>query len=456
MNKIFRVIAGSFITVLFVSCQNYEPLAFKPDDILEELEEERKLLEEKYELSIAHAEKLMSQRNRKLKKLHLEYEKLQKIAEIKTPLPNPTLEFGPSFGSRLGETEASSTQPFIGLGFTVPLGPRLARNDDLNKAKEIQAYNNIVIEHRKLFLDLRKVFVHHQISQQKLEILSKLERALELSKKTTEKLIELGTATKLGLSQVKLQLKELRILKIDYLSQLEESKAAFASLLNIPISEVAKFKLMKLKHKGIEVDLNSINEIALSNNFELAAKEMEFHISDYQLKLELAKQYPDLNFGISSENEVGEKKRTVSVPFSIELPVFDRNKHSISEAYSERNNKIESYKQALSQTLTDLEKSFNQYQYSKVKNKLITEEIIPLAKETTSDAEKSLKFGSIDVLRYLDLVIQNKKYQLEAISIKEELWEKAFSLEKSAGYPFFQMALPQKPNLKKSFKSMVE
>ena len=456
MIKTFRGIARAMTTLLFVSCQSYKPLALEPKNILKELEEDRKLSQVKYELSILSAEQLMSQRNRKLKQLHLEYIKLQQIAEIKTPLPNPTLEFGPSIGSRLGETEASSTQPFVGLGFTIPLGPRLARNDDLNKAKEVQAYNYIVIEHRKLFLDLREAFVHHQLSQQKLEVLSKLEKTLELSKKTTEKLIELGTATKLGLSQVKLQLNELRVLKIDYLSQFEESKAVLASLLDIPISEVSKFKLKELKHKELEVDLKSINEIALDNNFDLAAKEMEFHISDYELKLELAKQYPDLNFGISSENEVGEKKRTVNVPFSIELPVFDRNKHSISEAYSERNNKIESYKQVLSQTLTDLEKSFNQYQYSKVKNKLITEEIIPLSKDTTSDAEKSLKFGSIDVLRYLDLVIQNKKYQLEAISIKEELWEKAFSLEESAGYPFFQMALPQKPNLKKSFKSMVE
>ncbi|MCM8526775.1 MAG: TolC family protein, partial [Lentisphaeraceae bacterium] len=158
MNNIFRVIAGSIFCLVFVSCQSYKPMAIVPKDIFEELSENRKLPKNESEFTLMAAEKVMSQRNRSLRKLRLEYEKLQKIADIKTPFPNPSIEFGPSFGSHLEGAEASSTQPFVGLGFTIPLGPRLARNDDLNKAKELQAYNKIVIEHRKLYLELRKAF----------------------------------------------------------------------------------------------------------------------------------------------------------------------------------------------------------------------------------------------------------------------------------------------------------
>ena len=456
MNNIFRVIAGSIFCLVLVSCQSYKPMAIVPKDILEELSENRKLPKNESEFTLMAAEKVMSQRNRSLRKLRLEYEKLQKIADIKTPFPNPSIEFGPSFGSHLEGAEASSTQPFVGLGFTIPLGPRLARNDDLNKAKELQAYNKIVIEHRKLYLELRKAFIDYQLSQQNLEVTAKLEKTLGISKKTTEKLIELGTATKLGLSQVMLQISELQILKADFKSQLEESKSVLASLLDISISEVSKLKLKKLKHNDINFKLKEMNEIALDNSFELAAEEMEFYILDFELKLELAKQYPDLNFGVSSEDEVGEKKRTISIPFSIELPVFDRNQHSISEAFSNRQNKIEGYKTILADTLTNLEKLYQQYQHSKSKIKMISEEIIPLAKETVLDAEKSLKFGSIDILRYLDLVIQNQKYQLEAISQEKDLWEKAFLLERTAGYPFVQFNQNKQANLKKSFKDMVK
>lgn len=456
MIYILRGLAGIIMFTAFTSCQSYKPLALEPQNILKDLEESRKLPQDKYDFSISAAEKLMSQRNRKLKKLHLEYEKLQKIAEIKTSLPNPTLEFGPSFGSRLGETEASSTQPFVGVGFSVPLGPRLARNDDINKAKEIQAYNNVVIEHRKLFLDLREAFVLCQLAQKRLEVISKLGKTLIVSKETTEKLIELGTATKLGLSQIELQIKELSLLKIDYLSQFEESKATLASLLDIPISELSKLQLQGIKHKEIVLNLDDLKEIALNNNFALTAEEMEFHISDYELKLELARQYPDLNFGVSSEDEVGERKRTISVPFSVELPFFDRNQQSISESFSRRQGKIEDYKNVLAQILLDLEKSFKQYQLSKAKKAIITEQMTPLVEELSIHAEKSLKFGSIDILRYLDLVIQNKKYQLDVISHTEDLWQKSFSLERTTGFPIFQFVNNQQFNLKESFKSMVK
>ncbi|MCM8534293.1 MAG: TolC family protein [Lentisphaeraceae bacterium] len=456
MNKIFRVIAGFSLLILFVSCQSYKPLALKPNEILKELEESRKLPSSNQVLHFSDAEKIMSQRNRTLKQLKLEYEKLQKIADIKTPFPNPTLEIGPSFGSRLGETEASSTQPFIGLGFTIPLGPRLARNDDLNRAKEIQAYNNIVVEHRKLYFELREAFINYQLSQQTLEVISKLGKTLELSKKTTEKLIELGSATKLGLSQVKLQMKELAIQELEYKSQLEESRASLAKLLDIPASEITQLKAISLKQKNLTFTLSQINELALDNNLDLAMKEMEFHISDYELKLELAKQYPDLSIGISGENEVGEKKRTLSLPFSIELPVFDRNQHAISESLSNREIKIENYKATLAETLNNLEKTLKQYHHSKAKVKMISEEIIPLANETVSDAEKSLKFGSIDVLRYLDLVVQNQQYQLEAISQQKDLWERALSLEKVSGLPLVNFSEKNPANLKNLFKNMVK
>ncbi|MCM8542095.1 MAG: TolC family protein [Lentisphaeraceae bacterium] len=456
MNKLLRLIAGFLVLILFASCQSYKPMVLEPNNIIKELEKSRKLSSSNQAFNFSDAERLMSERNRHLKKLKLEYEKLQKIANIKTPFPNPSLELGPAFGSNLGQTAASSTQPFIGLGFTIPLGPRLARSDDLNKAKELQAYNKIVIEHRKLYFDLRKAYIDYQLSQQTLEVISKLEKTLELSQKTTEKLIQLGSATKLGLSQVKLQIKELNIQKLDYKSKLEDSLAVLSSLLDIPNSEIAKLKAERFNHKDITLSLEKINALALDNNLALAAEEMEFHVADYELKVELAKQYPDLTIGVSSEDEVGEKKRTISIPFSIDLPVFDRNQHSISAAYSNRQIKIETYKSILAEILTTLEKNYKQYNHSKSKVRMISEEILPLAQETVSDAEKSLKFGSIDVLRYLDLVVQNQQYQLDAISQHRDFWERTLSLEKVTGIPLVKFTQNDPNGLKNTFKPMVK
>lgn len=456
MNNLFRGGVGFSIILLFVSCQSYTPMAFEPKEILSELKESRKLSSSGKTFKFSDAEKLMSERNRILKHLKLEYEKLQKISEIKTPLPNPTLEVGPAFGSRLGETSASSTQPFVGLGFSIPLGPRLARNDDLNKAKAFQAYNNIVIEHRQLYFELREAYVNYQLSKQMLEVIGKLQNTLQVSKKTTEKLIEIGSATKLGLSQVKLQIKELKIQEFEYKSILEESIAKLALLVDAEPATFKELKVQSIELEEIRLPFEKVSSISVDNNLELAKEEMLFHLSDYELKLELAKQYPDLNIGISSEDEVGEKMRTISIPFSIELPVFDRNQQAISEAFSNRQISLESYKTVLAQTLTVLEQSFKQYQNSRSKNNLMEKELLPLSQETVLDAEKSLKFGSIDVLRYLDLVTQNQRYQLEAISLQKDLWEKVIALEKTAGVPLVKFTENDPGSLQPTFKQLVK
>jgi len=131
-----------FVTIiLLVSCQTYESVSFKPEKVLSDLQKKRIQPMSQGTLSFSDAAKLMKQNNLRLKRLLQAYKGYQAVSELNTPMPNPELEFGPAFGTGLSEKSASSTQPFIGLGFSIPLGPRLRRSDELNHLNALKAYN---------------------------------------------------------------------------------------------------------------------------------------------------------------------------------------------------------------------------------------------------------------------------------------------------------------------------
>ena len=433
---------------LLFACQSYKALDLKPIEIIKEVEESREFSSNKT-FNFDMAAKLMSEKNRSLKVLRLKYEKFKSIAAVKTPLPNPSVEFGPSFGSNLAEKTASSAQPFVSIGFSIPLGPRLARNDDVNQARELEAYNNYVIEHRKLFFKLRRAYSRVYFAQSLGEEYRKIEATLNISKNVTMKLIKMGSATRLALSQAKLQISQLKVNRLTIKAELDTALGALTSLINVDTGSLSRYKIELFD--VVSMDTTKLKLLLLDNNMDLAVHEMAFHIADGELKLALAEQYPDLNIGFSGENEVGEKKRTFSLPFSIELPLFDKNEQAISAAFSTRQIRLEEYKESLAGCLAQLEQGIVQYENAQAKERLIKNEIVPLSKKTNEDAEKSLKLGSINVLRYLDFVVQNQEYQIDLIESQKEFWEKRLCLEEISGAPLINFS-----SLKKSLKPMVK
>ena len=85
----------------FISCQTYEPVELKPQEILNEIETQRSQELDLDEFTFAEAAKTMDENILRLQQIRQKYQGLQKVADIKTPWPNPSLTAGPAKGSRL-------------------------------------------------------------------------------------------------------------------------------------------------------------------------------------------------------------------------------------------------------------------------------------------------------------------------------------------------------------------
>ena len=432
MKKILSVGAVLFLAS---SCQTYQKMALEPEEILTDLNKQRQRLSNSQEMTFVQAAQIMDENNLQLEQIRKAYEGFQSIAAIKTPLPNPSLEIGAAFGSRLSGTTASSSQPFVGLGFSIPLGPRLRRNDELNQVLALKAYNEQVLQHRELYFELRSAYVSFSLSQKAMQVQAEMEANLELTKKATTKLFDIGSVTKLGLNAVEVQLARLKLGQIDTKINAQSSLSELAKLLVLEEESLRQAKFNSLPELAMQMSFDSLRSKLIRNGADLARAEMSFHLSDAELRLDLAKQYPDLNVGFSGDQEVGEKRQTFSIPFSVELPVFDRNQQAIASSLNMREQRLIRYKATMNSALTELRKLHKQYKYSFEKFRYMKETVIPLSASNLESAKKALKLGTIDILRYLDMVNAHQKMKLDLVELEQASWGLRIQLEKLCGQP---------------------
>lgn len=423
----------SFVLIL-VSCQSFKKLPIDKTKILKDVEEHRKYNGPVEGLSFNDAQKLMSMNNLELKELRQEYEKLKSIAEIKTPLPNPSIELGYALGTSLDEKSAGKSQPFIGLGFTIPLGPRLARNDDLNEALMLRAYNNIVLKHRSLYFELKKAFSSYSMESNLLNKKKQLLEHFKLNSQTVNKMLEFGAATVIDVNSAKIQHSSMQISLYETQSELNQIKSRLGELLGKDLSSTSDFnvKADKLIIEDFK-DLNLLKTTMVQSNFELSRLEMDYKIAEIELKLELAKQYPDIEIGSSAEQEPGEKKKIFSLGLSLDLPIFDRNQQSIASKDNERKVLLSKFNSVLSSSINKLNLLVSNYNIQKQKLSLIDNQILPISNDTVAKAKKAVQAGRLDILRFIDLSKELYENELEKIKVSKQLQEIKLELEEVIG-----------------------
>ena len=102
------------------------------------------------------------------------------------------------------------------------------------------------------------------------------------------------------------------------------------------------------------------------------------------------------------------------------------------------------YKNELAALLTKIESAYSTFELIRQQTLLIDDELLPLAEQNLRSAKKALNFGSIKILRYLDMVAEYQNIKIRQIEMKQELWSSLITLETLCGQPLMKLSREQK------------
>lgn len=223
------------------------------------------------------------------------------------------------------------------LSIGIPVETADKRNIRIESAAHLSEIAKLAIAQAawKLRNDVTNLFNEYQANRELIRILTKEQRYREDIVAIYQKRIELGESANVELIKAKLQLQALN-------TELESKQRNHAVLLSrlgshlgLPLAQIAQ---MQIKHQETPTGLTTIQALtadtlqsrALLNRLDIRAALERYAVAEMKVKLEIAKQYPDLVISPDYTYEFGDKMWSLGL--SGLMTILTKNKIAIAEA----------------------------------------------------------------------------------------------------------------------------
>jgi len=374
-----------------------------------------------------------------------EYRTALAVAQVDTPLPNPGLEIGPQFGFGPDLGPVNEVAPFGSIGFTIPLGKRLRRQTELNRALADVARVHAMARFRELYLELRARYAELAIGRQRLATRRDIAASAEKTLDTGRQLVQAGQANAMDIALFELEHQRSLAAALAVEREVVRTEGELSRMLGIRFENFRDLPEPALPSMPETAPaLDELRERLIRNHTGLARLRAQYEAAERALRMEISRQFPDLQIGPNWENDVGERRTTVGLTLGLEIPLFDRNRQGIAEARKKREEIRVKYEAEARRALAGLEKAYRDLDVSRRNAALLRGKIVPLARKNVDLARRTMQAGPVDALRLLEAERSEREMRIEALAADLEEYAAWIALEQAVGCPL--VAFPSEPN----------
>ena len=248
--------------------------------------------------------------------------------------PNPTVGITPEYNFNA----AGGVSPWIAtLQFDIPIetagkrGYRIARARHWSEATRLRL-GSVAWEVRS---GVRIALIDHHDAGQRAELLSRQLAAQQRALTAMETKLSLGAATTAEVAPARLALARTRKNIADARVQADEARARLAAAIGVPLKSLPPVAAL---NADVTTDAAlasaEARRRALTSRADLLAALAEYAAAETALRLEIAKQYPDVHLGTGYQFDQGDNKWALGL--TVEVPVLNRNQGPIAEAEAKR------------------------------------------------------------------------------------------------------------------------
>jgi outer membrane protein TolC len=214
-----------------------------------------------------------------------------------------------------------------------------------------------------------------------------------------------------------------------------DALAALAALVGVSETFFGRVSRVLPSLPDVAPSSEEAQALLVDNHPDLARLRARYEAREAALRLEIAKQWPDLRLGPSASGEVGERKSVFGLSIGIDLPVFDRNQQAIAEASQRREEARVSYESSAKRALAELKRALRAVTLATARHALLRDTVLPRARDSIRLARQSLAAGPGDALRLLDSERSYRTLLIEALDAELSARSAWAELELAVGRP---------------------
>ena len=320
-------------------------------------------------------------------------------------IPNPTLGLLAGYNSTTPVSEMTPWIPEFSLEIPIETaGKRGYRIDQARHASEA-ARLNILSAAWGVRSRLRQAFLDLYAAREEDVLLSRQLAIQTESVKILEAQLAVGETSPAEVTTARLALDAGRLAAIDAANQAAAARVRLAGAVGIPSAalegvEPAFDEILKSVPgmPGVEV-----RRRALVNRADILGALAEYDAAQSALRLEIAKQYPDISLGPDFQLDQTDAKWTLGL--SLVLPIFNRNKGPIAEAEARRTEAAAKFLALQAGVINDLEVALTATRSAAEKLRAIDDMLANLRKQEAA-GQARYAVGDISKLELLGLQLE--------------------------------------------------
>lgn len=279
--------------------------------------------------------------------------------------PNPTLSFSPGY-----DTTTSIPSPWIVTpSLDIPIetagkrGYRIAQATQLSEAARLK----IAAVAWQVRSSVRRSLVNLDAAQATLDLLQGQQKVQAENLRLLEQQLQAGEISAFEMTQAKITADGTLVALRDAERQSAEARGQLAQAIGIPTHALDGVKLTfdSLREKPLEVLPVEARRQALLNRADILAALAEYAASQAALRLEIAKQYPDVHLNPGYAYDQGDNKWALGL--TVTLPVLNRNKGAIAEAQARRAEAAAKFNALQASVLGEIDLALANYRAAKQK-----------------------------------------------------------------------------------------
>ncbi len=333
-------------------------------------------------------------------------------------LPNPTIGANPVYVTNA----ASGTSPWVlGLNLDIPIETAGKRGYRIEEAERLGAAARLALGEAAWMVRsrLRAALADHLLAAKELDLLREEVAARTDATGLTEKKFALGEVSRPDVHQAQIELAGSRLALRAAETKLSESRSILASALGVPIKALEGVPLswpdLESPPALESLPLSAVQRAGLLNRLDVQRTLAEYAAAEASLKLEIAKQYPDIHLGPGYEYDQGLNK--FGIGFSATFPILNQNGGPIAEAEARRREVGTRFLFIQSRAIGDTEQALARYQGARAEL-VEAEGILKLLATREQSAKRAVDLGEDERLTLAGIRVQRSvgaRGRLEAL-----------------------------------------
>lgn len=251
--------------------------------------------------------------------------------------PNPSLAFKPEFSAN----PPAGVSPWIlGATLDIPIETAGKRGYRLNRAKYLAQATGFKLADTawQVRSKLRKALLDLSAARQIGPVVEKQAKLAEELVMLFRQRMAAGEVSENEVNTAQIFLAQTRLQLQGMLTRETEARVNVASSIGLPVNALDNILISNEMVEQVPslaaLSLPDIRRRALLSRPDVLAVLAEYDAAESSVRLEIAKQYPDIKLGPGYQWDQGQNKWIFG--FSVALPVFNRNEGPIAEAEARR------------------------------------------------------------------------------------------------------------------------